>query len=262
MKSFFRSFGLNAIRVLGFGQYMRFLLALLVSLPRVVRAGNLHTVDLRMSRRVRVKVFGRHFIIDCRHVDDSVNEPGGATFVYVREIYIWNCYLRHHAVDPSTLKNVIDLGGNRGLFTLLAANFDGQVVYVECNPKFIPPLQHNLKLNGFRNVAIENVFVGDGGLNVGMRVHTKSLSDILRDHAMERVDFLKVDIEGSEFALFKEAHILDRVQRLTMEVHQEYGDVNELIKTLTESGFRVISCNGTCEVTADITKVCYLYASR
>jgi len=47
-----------------------------------------------------------------------------------------------------------------------------------------------------------------------------ALGDVLDTHRFERVDLLKIDIEGSEFSLFEgECGWLDRVQRITMEVH-------------------------------------------
>jgi hypothetical protein len=54
------------------------------------------------------------------------------------------------------------------------------------------------------------------------------------------VDFLKVDIEGSEFALFDDCGTwIDRVHYIAMEVHNDCGDSQALQRRLREQGLVV-----------------------
>ena len=49
------------------------------------------------------------------------------------------------------------------------------------------------------------------------------------------IDFMKIDIEGSEFGL--DLSPLARVKRLAMEVHPRWGDPASLISDVTALGF-------------------------
>lgn len=55
---------------------------------------------------------------------------------------------------------------------------------------------------------------------------TISLPDIFREYELEKVDFMKIDIEGSEFAIFKDKICFDlitkNVQSMTIEFHLHY----------------------------------------
>lgn len=63
-------------------------------------------------------------------------------------------------------------------------------------------------------------------------IEGKSLKSILLDLGLERVDLLKVDIEGSEFEVFlndeEMSQNLEKVKAVVIEIHDECGDRNEL----------------------------------
>jgi hypothetical protein len=66
------------------------------------------------------------------------------------------------------------------------------------------------------------------------------MAELLDRHEIQRVDFLKCDIEGSEFDLFFHgAEWLSRVRRLAMEVHPAFGSPLALRDLLTRRGFAV-----------------------
>ena len=50
-----------------------------------------------------------------------------------------------------------------------------------------------------------------------------TMTEIFRLHGLEKIDFLKIDIEGSEFDLFiNNNEWLKNVDKIAMEVHQEF----------------------------------------
>jgi FkbM family methyltransferase len=116
-----------------------------------------------------------------------------------------------------------DVGGNIGFFSMLMASCAtaGSVHVFEpiaFNASMITTNQH---LNGFANVVVNNVAVGDETGSVtfsvsvdsayssmhatGRQVEARSISvpilrldDYCADHAITRVDIMKVDVEGAE----------------------------------------------------------------
>ena len=66
-----------------------------------------------------------------------------------------------------------------------------------------------------------------------------TMEKILIDNGIERVDFLKMDIEGSEFDLLcADNSWLERVEKIAMEVHQQYGEIKRIIRVLEDYGFQ------------------------
>ena len=85
--------------------------------------------------------------------------------------------------------------------------------------------------------------------------------EVMDRFGLERVDFVKMDIEGAEFAIFADsAEWLKRVDNLAMEVHNPIGDPGEIVKRLQEAGFRVKWADENGEP-IDAREACYIYAS-
>ena len=65
-----------------------------------------------------------------------------------------------------------------------------------------------------------------------------TIDEIMKRFGMDRIEFLKCDIEGGEFDVFlRNNAFLAKVDRIAMELHPEEGDVAALRQALTESGF-------------------------
>lgn len=119
---------------------------------------------------------------------------------------------------------VVDIGANIGFYTLESSNLvgpAGRVIAVEALPDHAQAVRDNLALNGIDNVTLLEIAVGDqessgvltrrSGDNLGMftlgnvegteacQVRIGVLDNILGEQNVERVDFIKMDIEGSEF---------------------------------------------------------------
>ena len=244
----------------------RYAIEVLSKLPAVVRAGNLEPADAAMrakSWRLRI---GPHTVeLDGRYWS-------GARELYGRCVYLPS---REFTIQPGD--RVVDLGANAGLFTLLAAAHGATVLAVEAQSGFVPEIEHNLARNHLRDrVTIVTALIGAGqgifsdpsdvlaGSHGRVQPPVVELGSLLERHRFDRVDFLKIDIEGSEFALFQgELRWLDRVRRIAMEVHPQFGDVRALAQLLRTRGFRVRTTDERGFETEQLSdRGGYLYAWR
>lgn len=142
---------------------------------------------------------------------------------------------RNHAV-------IWDLGANIGTFSVWAASqlkSDFSLVCVEPHEENIKFLKRNLLRNGITNT---NIFDGvvdrkNGFVNLdinrkadairissdctGARVKAITLEDLAKQENVERVDLLKMDIEGSEYAVLESSldFVSNHVDRLIVEIH-------------------------------------------
>jgi FkbM family methyltransferase len=130
-------------------------------------------------------------------------------------------YLHKYAKPGST---VIDVGANIGLYTVEASRSvgpTGRVISIEAAPSHARSVESSAELNGARNVTVINSAVGseDGeatltlpaGGNLGMftlgavagthsfKVRVRTIDEILKEQNVSSVEFMKMDIEGSEF---------------------------------------------------------------
>lgn len=144
---------------------------------------------------------------------------------------------------------VLDVGAHAGLYSLVASKRvgpAGRVISFEPSPRERARLQTHLSINGCRNVTVEPIAVGEAageadllvfnahttGCNsfhlatakgtTAVRVPIATLDAYLREKSLDRVDFVKMDIEGGELAALRGAAELFRVMRPTLlcEVHE------------------------------------------
>jgi FkbM family methyltransferase len=232
-----------------FRTFSRYCWLILVNLPAIIRLSYLGVASEKMTgRNYTFKVFG------------SINLEGKyfgrATELYARGVYF---ILPEFRIKKDM--TVIDLGANIGAFTILAGLIAKKVIAVEAVASILEELKDNARQNHCLN-KIEPVW-GIVGPHSGMMAQPAVLKetygnidppilifgDLLKKFNIEKVDFLKIDIEGSEFDLFKgDLDWLSKVGLIAMEVHAPFvssgvivstGDINELRKTLEKSGFKV-----------------------
>jgi hypothetical protein len=100
----------------------------------------------------------------------------------------------------------------------------------------------------------------------GQRPGSVSVPGLMSAHQIDRIDLLKVDIEGGEFAVFgpgENLRWLDRVDQVVMEVHPQWGDTAALVDRLGEHGFGVeLRDNAGTRVTTPKAPFDYAYFSR
>jgi Methyltransferase FkbM domain len=87
--------------------------------------------------------------------------------------------------------------------------------------------------------------------------------ELIGSRGLQRIDFLKVDIEGAEFDLFDTASgWLKIVRKIAVEVHCRFGDVRELRRILMNAGFRVVLMRNRGNVVRTFSdKARYLFVS-
>ena len=168
---------------------------------------------------------------------------------------------------------IIDGGGHIGLAVLYFKSLypEARILSFEPNPETFALLQRNIAQNGLCGVQAINMalthdgktdailYVGEDFLQAwdstdtiepdlwvnmheyrGIQVRSTKLSSYIN----ERVDFVKLDIEGSEVAVLDELDgKLSAVAALTLEYHQNPANLSEgrlqkIVEKLSQSGFR------------------------
>ncbi len=200
--------------------------------------------------------------------------PDGSRLVYrpfdkcvIDEIHKKKAYGGEGVFLPG--QTVVDLGGHIGIFTLYAARRvgpQGRVVVCEPGVENLALLRKNVELNRFGQVSIHSCAVADrageayfftaangvdnpvtdsligGAGRRRERVSVRTLDDILDEERLDRIDHLKIDVEGAEGLVLKGApRSLMIASRIVIEVHAPAADPKEISATLEGLGFQIIA---------------------
>lgn len=254
---------MKAVSAIGPNLYAEYIVKFLMSFPEIVKGRDLAYLDKVMGERaIRFYYRNRYFLFDTRHCDDHIRD-GTFAFGLVREIYIRDCYFKFHNPDAFlSARTIVDLGANRGAFSVLMASTAEFVVSVEANPKFLPIIKHNMAINGFVNYEIYCGFVGEGGALAQKGYKCITMESLFHQYNLQNVDLIKIDIEGSEFGLFASHDWLERVKYVSMEVHPDYGDIRLLLDILSQHGFDYILADDNLCQTNDTRNASYVYANK
>ncbi len=193
--------------------------------------------------------------------------------MYGRQVYFALPELR---IEPGDA--VVDLGANRGLFSLLALRLGAQrAIAVEAQGGFIPLIRQLLDRNGCADRAlVEWCMVGaeagaladpavaEAASHWQAGVPIRSMRELLERSGIQRIDFLKMDIEGSEFDLLAHDNAwLRDVRRLAMEVHKDFGEPALVARILAQAGLTVRLARPDLHfVASPNSDVGYIYAFR
>lgn len=251
--------------------FFAYFIALIQTLPQIVATQSLAPADHKMGSRLC-----RFRGADCRQISLQI-DSSGATFGLARELYCRRVYLSQPGFAIKRGDVVVDLGANAGLFTLLAARTGATVLAVEAQCGYRSVIESHL----IRNECVDRVEIAIGRVGAESGVFSaqerarefaywgegsppRQLCELLACHGVSKIDFLKVDIEGSEFALFATASSwLDQVEKIAMEVHPQFGMVSNLVATLQEAGFGVTLHNKELGAVDQVTDALgYLFATR
>jgi len=248
---------------LGWLSTTQYWLTFVYLLPQVIRSKDLRPVDQAMAGKIKQVEFNRKTIyFDCVFADEVIQD-GSYCFGLIREIFIRNCYFKFLPEDAlQSPQVVVDLGANRGVFTMLAACFAKQVLAIETRQDFREVILHNAIINKLNNIDIETVFVGTGGAYEKSSSRFEDFLSILDRYDIATIDILKIDIEGSEFGLFANPDWLSRVNRLCMEVHPRFGNVSDLVIPLQKEGFKLAFADVNLQQVTQNDKFEFLYAWR
>lgn len=164
---------------------------------------------------------------------------------------------------------IADVGANQGLYTLFLSRLAslGQVYAFEPDPMLFTALKENVQRNGAANILLFNAATADriatlklqsGRFNRGdNRIVSGDLAcgrvvevdAIPLDHAItgNRLDFLKIDVQGFELQVLRGAGHLIQANR-DLVIFLEFwphglraagSDPEELLHTLSQAGFSI-----------------------
>jgi hypothetical protein len=116
-----------------------------------------------------------------------------------------DCRERAFLLDRLPNRGVfIDIGANAGFYSFFAAGHRHQARIIAFEPvkRWADTLMRNVDLNHLDRMSVENVALSDkkdGTVEIeGEAYPTATLLAALMRHAIERIDVLKIDIEGME----------------------------------------------------------------
>jgi FkbM family methyltransferase len=156
------------------------------------------------------------------------------------------------------INTIADIGANVGVFAIAAriAFPDSEIHCYEPNTDNLPYLNHqgeSLGLKTFKE-AVSNVD-GTGSLSKstihdtsaritnleGGQISVTSLHTVLNRFNSQQIDLLKLDCEGFEFEILKDASTLRKCKFITLEYHIGKEEQLESLKNLlSNAGFHVI----------------------
>jgi FkbM family methyltransferase len=182
-----------------------------------------------LLRKIRVALTPRSWLLKTRLSNGALvrgsNRPGhGGRGVYVfRDSLEPELEQLERLLVPGGV--FVDVGGNTGIFTVKAAQFfrangGGTVVAYEPLPEMLGELNSNVHLNGFDNVRLRSFCLGsqpgttDFWINfnrlassglvhrdpqaVRRSVLVLRFDDVFPLEALNRLDYVKIDVEGAE----------------------------------------------------------------
>jgi FkbM family methyltransferase len=156
---------------------------------------------------------------------------------------------------------VFDIGANIGNHTLAFATCAGQVHAFEPVPQTFRMLQGNISRNHLSNVQAWNlalsdreektcIYLGKPG-NMGMSSLEKKDSSgaaveissavgdaFIRTHAIDRVDFMKIDVEGHEYFVIR--GLLETIGKFTPVITLEWNDPSAIARFADSEEFRFL----------------------
>lgn len=196
----------------------------------------------------------------------------GSFFMIIDEIFNKSVYEKFVRINKGDI--VVDAGAHLGLFTVMASKIvgdEGKVIAIEPEPENLEILKKNIELNNLKNVIIVNkgiwsskkdlkmnkgqynrshTFINDHPekTSEGLILQVDTLDDILKELNIERVDFVKMDIEGSEIEALNgmEEVFKFKPNMVIAAYHQFKGKetYHAVIKKLKDNNFQLRTLKG------------------
>ena len=178
----------------------------------------------------------------------------------------WIVFIRHDYAVETSWRTIVDAGANIGAFTLFAARSapKARIIALEPFPSTFERLRDHVEQSPYRDriTCRDWALCGNDGVRrmddspmasqfrglliagarkPGVEVAAVSLASLLERERLDRVDLLKLDIEGSEYEIMESAppEVLQRVGAIAMEYHPN-GSKSSLFRRLGDVGFDLV----------------------
>ena len=209
-------------------------------------------------------------------IDISNTEP---VFMNYEEFFIDKVY---DNLDLDNCKTVLDIGANVGLWTKYILTRNARKVYCfEPNKKALEHLKFGLRNDSNATIVEKAVYKEDAtlkfyindensltssvlpesGHSPSYNVDAISLENAINLTGEDKIDLVKIDIEGAEFDIIENLpqHVFDRIDSFLIEYHDFYftegmAKVDALESQLENAGYTIHR--------STIPKVKYVFASR
>lgn len=169
----------------------------------------------------------------------------------LRDLWVRDPYFDYGFLTIRDGDVVVDLGANMGNFSLLALAHGPNVRLhgVEASKAMAAKWRRSVAHNGWEGRAqLTNAFIGAtteeqarlSQLPECEGVPAISEDDFIAAHGLTKIDFLKCDIEGSEFSVLRPGgRLLGMARQVAVEVHADAGDVEGFKRMLRDEGFEL-----------------------
>jgi FkbM family methyltransferase len=246
--------------VCGLGVALRWLGGVLLHGRAASRSGNLQAVDRALG--------SGPFLITHEACRKRFTVEGDGIVSGIREMYARDCYLKGRTNLIRDGDVVVDLGANVGNFSNLALAHGEAVRVVAIEPSRLMNERFTRSVGGnagfLERVVLIRGFLGEANAKqVKLLAEVEeyrsapwlSESDFFSKAGIDRIDFLKCDIEGGEFAVLSPtSRFLDLATTVAVEIHAFAGPVDAVVNNLTSNGLAVLSRDdypdGSCVVLA------------
>jgi len=235
-----------------------------------------------LLRRIRPAVFAT-YLKRLFGIQRTVVKTGRGTFFVDPISHLGDFLIREGEYEPNmtaTLDRYLppggvfaDVGANEGYFSVLGGQIvgpAGRVIAIEPQARLRAVVEENIRLNGLQNVALYQTAISDAegvadlylapDLNTGssgltrqnrytvptQSVRTTTLASVLATAGVEKIDLMKMDIEGFEYEAIMGSKDLfrgGRVRAIALELHPVVirgrgHDPETLVAFLREQGYR------------------------
>lgn len=184
----------------------------------------------------------------------------------LRELYLDSIYKPY--LDGKKDLTIFDLGGNIGLFSMYASQFAKEIFTFEPSKETFELLQKNIRENGFDNVRLYQKAIhtedekikfyhnSNTTMNSTMEVvEDKSqeveevegirLDTFIKQEKIEKIDFMKMDLEGVENEIIGSKsfeNIVPILDAMVVELHSWGGyNYQQTVTTLRDYGFQIVT---------------------
>ena len=179
----------------------------------------------------------------------NIEEWKTVRYIY-KEIVVEDCYgLLHFKKLLNNPEIIVDLGSNIGIFSAFCSILfpNTEIIAFEPNPKIKSILEKNITKPNikifFKAVTNKRGFIKINNECDSGNVHISNSGNILvpcipcsEIAEGKKIDLLKLDVEGSEWEILNDKHLLERVRYLRMEYHLPKGKSLNDLKVLIEKG--------------------------